>query len=101
MFEMLFNIVAVSMFITLFYLQFKLFFIAASLRNRNGKYRGKVWNGRFTKKQIILLRSVADEKSQNDIDMGLRYLRLTWKIVATGFFLLIVIIWFNRILNVE
>lgn len=100
-FKILFNVVAFSMAGVFFYLSLKLVLIFVSLRNKNERWIGKGWNGRFTKKEILKLRELTDEKGKQDIDMALRYLGLPWKVLAIGVLLLFIVIWLNRVVNVE
>lgn len=99
-YKIAFNVVGIGMFVLLIFVQFKLFTIGVFIRQRNAKWIKNGWSGRLSIRPLKDLdRITEDEKSKQAIRVFLKYSRVSWILLVSGFLLLILIAYANSIAN--
>ena len=99
-FKIAFNVVGITAFVSIFYLQWKMFSIALQIRERNKHLIGNEWNGRASMRQYKKLDSIVrDEGSRRLIRDFSNYAKTQIIIIVAGYGLFLIIAFLNNRLN--
>ena len=99
LFKLLFNIVGLIPFLGSGFVGLKAMLLAVSIKNRNERLIGRVWNGSVTLAQMEKLLASNKVHSKKNIEQLLFYRKMGWIIIIGGFILLIVIGFLNGFLT--
>jgi hypothetical protein len=95
-YETAFSIVGITAFVTIFYLQWKLFSMALTIRERNFHFIGKGWNGRASVQGYKNLLSITkDDESKKIIKMFSKHRKMQIVVLVGSFSLFLIIGFLN------